>query len=314
MGPHARSRVADPSASPPRLSPVAVAVVLAALFLGVAAALLSGAPPTPSTLPSSSGAYVSYNDIVIFGWVIVGLTVAWIGYRIVQRIRNPKSSQIHPFVVVAIVCLLLLVGFVAVVHVFGPKAVPSGGPESTEGRNNTTGAAPTPPPSPLGLPGNLTVGSHTIPGWAAYLLVIGVTVVVAFLAVPLAYALTRRKPGAPAAEAANPAELARAEIAATLAALEADPGADPRALIVALYGRLLATVDARAGDTGTRTAREVEATAVARWRLPPAAAHELTGLFEEARYSRHPIGRADTDRARRALQDVLDAIDRSAAR
>jgi hypothetical protein len=315
MRPHARPRVDD--RPPPRstVSPLAIAVVLAALFFGVAAALLSGAPPTPTAPPSSAGAFITFEDLQVFGWTIIGLTAAWVVYRVVQRFRNPNHGRVNPFVTVAVVCLLLLLGFVVIVHLFGPTGVSQGGPTSGQRSNNSTVPPPMPTPTSGGSPGNFTVGAHSFPGWVAYALVIGVTVVAACLTVPLAYAIARRRKGWEAVvPGPTPAEMARAAIAATLAALEDDPNADPRALVVALYGRLLATVDARLVETGSRTAREIEATAVARWRLPPDAARELTRLFEEARYSPHPIGRADTERARAALQKVLDGMDRSSAR
>jgi hypothetical protein len=293
---------------------VAVAVVLAAVFFGVAAALLSGAPPTPTHLPSSQGTFINYGDLVIFSWLIIGAVAAWIVYRIILRVRSPGGGPLNSFVVVWFVILLLVLGFIVAVHVFGPKVpAPNGGPLNRTG-NSTAPPGGTPVnTTPNGSVGNFTIGSHTFPGWSAYVLVLGVAAVSAIVALQVARSLgARAKPegdGTP-----DDSEAARAAIVETLAKLESDPNADPRALVVALYGRLLATVDAHLVDTSARTAREIERTAVDRWRLPLEAARDLTRLFEEARYSPHSIGRAETERARAALQKILDVIDRSVAR
>ncbi|MCI4326637.1 MAG: DUF4129 domain-containing protein [Thermoplasmata archaeon] len=303
-----------PVPRPSPLSPVAIAVVLAAVFFGVAAALLSGAPPTPTQLPPSHGTFIDYGDLVIVSWLIIGAVAAWIVYRVVLRVRNPSGGALNSFVVVWFVVLLLVLGFIVAVHFFGPAAPAQNGTGLNRTGNSTAPPGGTPVnTTPNGSVGNFTLGSHTFPGWSAYVLVLGVAAVSAIVALQVARSLGARS-RSEREGLADPTEVARAAIVETLAKLEADPNADPRALVVALYARLLATVDAQLIETSARTAREIETVAVQRWKLPPEAARDLTRLFEEARYSPHRIGRVETERARAALQKILEIIDRSVVR
>ncbi len=43
--------------------------------------------------------------------------------------------------------------------------------------------------------------------------------------------------------------------------------------------------------------------------LPPAPVRSLTGLFEIARFSRHPVGEAERDRAWRSLTEIRATLD-----
>ncbi|HKV90368.1 MAG TPA: DUF4129 domain-containing protein [Thermoplasmata archaeon] len=290
----------------PRASPVAVVFLLAALLLGVAGALLSGPAPLPPVFPAPSGLFLSYPTLVGLSALLIALVVIWIGYRLVQRIRDPSGAQMmtRPMAVFAIMFLLFL-GFIAASHFLAAPAPASG----VAAGNGTTPPGNSTSPPHGGAAGNVTFGVWSVPWWSAYAGVIAVAVVVAVVAVPLALALRSRRTGeAMTVGTPTAADRARAEIVDTLARLEADPDADPRALIVALYGRLLAAVDPKIEDLESRTAREVEALAVARLALPRPAARELTALFEEARYSEHLLTREDTIRARAALRRVLEHL------
>ncbi|HEU0215109.1 MAG TPA: DUF4129 domain-containing protein, partial [Stellaceae bacterium] len=50
--------------------------------------------------------------------------------------------------------------------------------------------------------------------------------------------------------------------------------------------------------------------ALGRLPLPAAAAHSLTGLFEIARFSRHPVGGAERERAWQSLIEIRDVLDK----
>jgi Domain of unknown function (DUF4129) len=276
--------------------------LLVALLLGVAAALLTGAPPTPKTPPSQNGAFVSYSDLQIFGYLVIGLLVAWVAYRILQRLRDPSSSGLGRlgavFVVAFALCLVFLVAAHLIVHPVSAGTTP---PSTVQ---NMTG----PPPAGNGTPGstsNVTVGSTQFPGWALYVGILVVGAFLAIVAVPAVYGLLRRPPPPPDRGAAGAAHEA---IAAAIARLDADPTVDPRELIIALYGQLLQRVGPRIEDLDSRTAREVERAAVTQLRLPAAAARDLTSLFEEARYSPHALGPRDSERARAALGRILDSL------
>jgi hypothetical protein len=101
----------------------------------------------------------------------------------------------------------------------------------------------------------------------------------------------------------------RRAVADALAALEAQPYGDPRAVIVALYARLLVQVEPRLDGIEHYTPREIERVAVASLGVGGETARTLTGLFEEARYSTHPMDSDDSARARAALARALDEMD-----
>ena len=84
--------------------------------------------------------------------------------------------------------------------------------------------------------------------------------------------------------------------------------AEIRARIVELYSQLLRSVTPGLGDLGARTPREIEALGVKRLGFRPGTARELTWLFEEARYSTHPISRQSLERARFALNATFDDL------
>ncbi|MCI4329513.1 MAG: DUF4129 domain-containing protein, partial [Thermoplasmata archaeon] len=293
---------------------VALVVLVAALLIGVAAALLSGTPPTPPNVPSTTGTFVQYSDLVVFGYVIIGSVVVWIAYRFIQRIRDPSGARmLSPLATVWVSMFLVFLGFLVIVRfLLHPAASGSGRGVPA---NNSTGMPPPPPPG-SGTSGNFTIGPVSAPGWEGYVVVVVVAVLLAAVAIPLSgYLMARRRedreshPSGPTA-----LERSRAEIAATLSALESDPNADPRALVEALYGRLLSSIDDRVGGVEARTAREIERQAVGTLGLPPTAARDLTALFEEARYSPHPITSAEVGRARQALQRILKQIDAGGTR
>jgi uncharacterized protein DUF4129 len=297
--------VTDGGTRPARVPPVLLIVVVAAVFLGIAAALLSGAPATPSTFQSTPGAFVTLSQLQIFGWIVIGSVVVWLVYRVVVRIRDPSGSALATqFVAGASVVLLL-----AVVFVFLARFLSHPAPKPPTGSGAANHTVVPPPPPPGGLPGNVSVGPINAPGWEAYLGLIVLVVVLAAVAIPVSAYLAARRRDAEEEPEPSESERSRAEIASTLAALEADPNADPRALIVALYGRLLASVDERVGGVEARTAREIELLTVHALGLPPDAARELTALFEEARYSPHPISSNDVANARKALRRILGRID-----
>lgn len=296
--------VANRGPVPPRRVVLPAVLVLAALFLGVAAALLSGAPPNPVSLPAQSGTFITYGELEVVGFVIVGAFAAWFVYRLVQRLRDPSGADLLRLpTLVFVVILVLMAAFVAIARLEPGHPVREGssGP-------GTNGTMPPSPPSGNGLPSNVSFGSTSIPGWAVYVGVIAIVAIVALLVVPLTLALRSKSRPSAARPIADASARARAEIAATLARLEADPDADPRALILALYARLLGALEPRVGDLGPRTARELERAAVVDLGLPPSEARELTGLFEEARYSAHALGAADSQRARTALGRILAAL------
>jgi hypothetical protein len=78
-----------------------------------------------------------------------------------------------------------------------------------------------------------------------------------------------------------------------------------RERIIELYGTLLGALRPGLGDLDGRTPREVEWLSVRYLGVRPPTAHELTWLFEEARYSSHPLPSAGIARAERALDEFV---------
>jgi hypothetical protein len=83
-----------------------------------------------------------------------------------------------------------------------------------------------------------------------------------------------------------------------------------RERIIALYGSLLAAVGPGLGDLDRRTPREVEWLAVRYLGVRDSTAHELTWLFEEARYSTHRLPPSSVERAVNALARLVEDLQR----
>jgi len=90
---------------------------------------------------------------------------------------------------------------------------------------------------------------------------------------------------------------------------ELEVGGDVRSVILACFHRFCALLGAR-GITaqGALTPRELEGLAVERLRVSRDASETLTSLFEEARYSEHPLGEADRQRAIESLAGIRVAL------
>jgi DNA ligase D-like protein (predicted 3'-phosphoesterase) len=106
------------------------------------------------------------------------------------------------------------------------------------------------------------------------------------------------------ATGADEAELARRAVETAMEPLR-NP-ADPRAAVIAAYARMESALAAR--DLGRRTPeapREYLARVLREQGVPERSLTTLTTLFEEARFSLHPIPRSAPARALRALENVV---------
>jgi hypothetical protein len=111
----------------------------------------------------------------------------------------------------------------------------------------------------------------------------------------------------PGAAKEQPARLAQA-VEESLDDLRREP--DARAAILKIYRhfeRALAgaAVPRRPWQTPTEFMRAV----LSRLPLPPSPVRSLTGLFEIARFSRHPVGEAERESAWRSLTEIRAALD-----
>jgi len=91
---------------------------------------------------------------------------------------------------------------------------------------------------------------------------------------------------------------------------ELELGGDVRSAILACFRRFCLLLGAR-GITaqGALTPRELDSLAVERLRVSRDASGTLTSLFEEARYSVHPLGEADRRRAIESLAGIRAALE-----
>ncbi len=95
------------------------------------------------------------------------------------------------------------------------------------------------------------------------------------------------------------------------AALDTDE--EPRELLIRLYGTLLDRLTPFVGDTDRQTAEEIRIAHLVRLGISGATAREITRLFEEARYSQHPIGPMELARAKSAIHQAIAELDAKGA-
>ncbi len=161
------------------------------------------------------------------------------------------------------------------------------------------------PGRPTSGTGNNSVNLTLVPSVAG--IPLGYFLMAAILASVVAIALFFRV-GTTLLRAAPSDRRARRHAAAEAvqAALEQlQVGGDVREVILACYARFCALLGSRGIlAQETLTPRELEDLAVHRLSVSPASSDELTGLFEEARYSEHALGDADRDRAVRSLERI----------
>jgi hypothetical protein len=139
----------------------------------------------------------------------------------------------------------------------------------------------------------------------------GVALLVAVVTVPAvrAYAADRRSAGL--ARAPAPVETALVQAVLRQAQRELDRGDDPRGVIVRLYGEVLGRLGRMVGSVDPETPEEIRTLHLERLGIRPEAATVLTRLFEEARYSSHPLGAEASERARTAVRQALADLDRT---
>jgi hypothetical protein len=289
-----------PPPASPRVSAVLLVVVALALCVGAAASLVASAASAPSYQPGPiqdvylTGAELGYIFLAAFLFV-VGLLV-WIWYD--RRRSSPGSILVGGLVLV-----LALLLFFALLHF----ATPTGGSQSivqpSPGNNNTTTPGTQTNNStavPVGTPGgSLGFGGVQIP-WTLIFVVVAVVGLVA--AAVLAPALWRRGQDPTARRrAARLADIDRAQSALRTAAASLDAGGDPREVIIRLYGTLLSWVAPMVGSVDVDTPEEIRLTHLVALGIHPSPAATLTRLFEEARYSTHPMASDAAARAREAI-------------
>jgi len=293
-------------ATPQRTSPFVYSAVVLAIIVGVVAAILVGGSTSPPA--QHAGELVVNLPDQVWGLLFLSPLLIGLAGILLQRLLSQAAKQsrrVYVQLVVVLVLALLFLYLVAHLGSGGGTVVVVGGSQPS---NNTTAnlsqnhSHPAPPGGATGLGSSPT---WNVPGWVLLGIVGAVSACVGLLAVPgvidRLVGHRRRHPGGAGPSTADRLE-AQAAVAEASKALEL--GADPRTTIVRLYLRLLHRFGPRLGDVSHLTPEEIRTRVLAPLHVRPGASEALTRLFEEARYSVHPMGIEAADRCREALGSV----------
>jgi len=295
-----------PSEARPRVSWVLLVVLATALAIGAAASILVN-PSNPPANPSGPSALV-----YLPGWMITAISAAilalFVAWFVVMRATGTSNPTLNRMAVTVLVVILLSVIFLYTAHslgFFGPSG--SGGPSTNR----------TPPPSGgQGGGQNLTgpggfVSWAGIPAWLPIVILAAVALLAVAVAVPeLRSFLEERRQRGDASSVLAAKEANRVRDALNRASVELDSGGDARTIILALYAALLARLLPIVLELDVSTPEEIRAEHLERLGVRPNAARTLTRLFEEARYSTHPMGREASLQAHAAVRAAIDDLDR----
>jgi hypothetical protein len=284
-------------------------ILLAALAVGVAASVLVAARtagPPPPVGPT--------HTILLPNWLIaaplVGFVLVVIGMLVYDRWSNGAAAIPGRYIATALTIILLLVVFVEVAHLLAPSTIP--GAASPTPNGNTT----VPPTNQT--TSNLTSNGSSVlsptphaPSWLPFVVVTGVAVLIAVVGVPSLFQYLQERRDERWSKRAQEEAKRALEDALGQAERDLEGGKEPREVILALYARLLAQLRPLATDVDHQTAEEIRARHLVRLGVRVGAAEALTRLFEEARYSTHPIGPADVARASAAIRDAQDDLRRA---
>jgi hypothetical protein len=281
-----------------RPAPALLALVGVALAIGAGAALLSGATPPASPYMGPTLA----NVLPAEAWGVLFLLPLVIGFGalIVRRVRN-TALPLGQWVAFAVVMMVFALGLYAVAHLVGGGEICFCYGTSIPVSNNSSHSGPpgnnsTLPPIPHVVNPALSI-SNLLP----YVILIAVTFAAAAVAIPVLLSRAPRRRSSAGTAPNDPREL-RAAFSEAVSAL--DEGRDPGLVIVRLYNRLLTRVRPLQGDLDFLTAQEIRTTQLLPLGVRPAAADALTRLFEEARYSTHPMGPTEVGQTRDAIRAV----------
>ncbi len=282
-----------------------VALLVVAVGGGIAAAVLATAPSrAPSTGPTT--------ELFLPAWVVLlPVLIIFGGSCWALFARRGSSAGVpssNPLIASLLVGMLLLVGFVVISHFVGggPNDFGATGASAGGSSNNTTTNLTVSNATGATGPGG-TLGFLSFPPWVGYLFLF--VLVGGFLAVFATSALSlqvRRRSRLGYRPGGASSGAARSALAAAGQAL--DDGADPRATILILYGRLLDRLTDRMGDVDVATPEEIRTQHLVRLGVQPRDAEALTRLFEEARYSSHPMGDDAAERARVSIRSAMDDL------
>jgi hypothetical protein len=282
-----------------RTSPVLLCLVGIGLATGAAATLLASPTRPVGTEVIIDAPYHLSNTAIGILFLLPFAT----GFGAILYRRVTSGAQKLPLGIIAlgIAALVVMGALVVVTHFVNPSTNPLPGGSGTKnstggggGKSNSTGGNASTHGTPF-------VGLN-VPSWTPFVVVSVLALALVGILLPATWAAIRRgraPPKAPASETVAARSNAREALAGAAADLNA--GGDPRAVIERLYLRLLDRVAVVAGDLDLNTPEEIRGAKLLPLGVRPAAAVALTRLFEEARYSTHPMGPEAAHRARDAV-------------
>lgn len=292
--------------SSPRSSTILVVVAIS-LAVGASASILAGAARSSTITPSpASDLYLTAAQLEI---VAVASLIALVGvfawvYFGSQRVPLP------PRVAVASVVILLFGTVFLVLLRFAVPGVEGLLTNSTANNSssNSTGSRPGGGGNASNPGGPLGFGTPHLPPWVLFVLVAVGALVAGAVVVP--YLWRRASEAGGRRGEADPVNLGRLQGALASAAQHLESGDDPRSIVIELYAKLLGRVEPLVGGVSPETPEEIRIGHLVQLGIRSASATTLTRLFEEARYSSHPMGPEVAERARQAILEAREDLDR----
>lgn len=289
-----------------RVSWVLLVVVLAAFAVGAASSILLSAPSTAPSGPST------LLDVALTSWESVVLSAvtlgAFVAALVVMRGAGSSNPTLNRMAVTMLVVVVIAVAFLVLAHAFGFGPSNTGGNGGSSHNGNSTLPPPTGGKNLTGPGGNI-ISWGWLPAWVPFVVLAAIALVAVIVVLPgvRGYVSERRARGSSAATATAAMGF---RDALSRASTDLDLGGDPREVILALYAALLARLSPMVAELDVSTPEEIRASHLVRLGVRPEAARTLTRLFEEARYSAHPMGAEAGQRAREAVRATLDDLDR----
>lgn len=296
---------------PRRSSPLGrAAAVACGLVLAAAIVAVAGRYPLSASAPvnaASAQAPISALFIVLTAaglLALVGLAIVmWPGRRRKGDDEPEYVSEPPPVHWIWKVIAILLPFALAAALI----AAVVGGTHALHGHRRPLGgsglAAPTLPlPHPRTAPAQAP-RSFVLPGWLPWT-ALAILVLAAFAAAVFAYRRRSRTP-----QPGDERMATRRAVEAAITAL--DPHSDPRTAVIAAYGAMQETLATEGMPRGPAEApREYLQRALVAGSAPRHDADALTGLFEEARFSRHSVSAQMRDAAFRRLSQLRAELTR----
>ncbi|MGC2359404.1 MAG: DUF4129 domain-containing protein [Thermoplasmata archaeon] len=294
-----------------RPSLVLFAIIALALAIGAAASVVAGAASAPAFQPGP-GSYLPVTQQEV-GLVLILLFAVVLGLLLYHRIRAGSMQIQSQFAIGSLAILFAMVLLVAILDVVGGGGwgwtlVPAGnstgpgpGTQNDTGNSNQTLA---------GGGGQNTLFSLHLPPWALFAIVAGIVLVVGAVAFPRLRKYAAERSQERGAGRPTPADLQAVRSALATAEQDLEGGGDPRTVIIALYASVLRRIGRWVGGVDPHTPEEIRSRHLVRLGIRADAAGTLTRLFEEARYSSHPLGPEAVSRATVAIREAQEDLDR----